>query len=101
MLEARISATAAWCVLTATARWARTSPPFTRESAGRCHWLVDRIEFGLRAGLDTESATDLLLMFGSSSTYLTLRRYGWSHRQYIAWLTATLAQQLLAQPERS
>jgi hypothetical protein len=57
--------------------------------------------FGLRAGMDTESATDLLLMFGSSSTYLTLRRYGWSDKRYIAWLTATLAQQLLAQPERS
>jgi AcrR family transcriptional regulator len=57
--------------------------------------------FGLRAGLDAQSATDLLLMFGSSSTHLTLRRYGWSDKRYIAWLTATLAQQLLAQPERS
>jgi len=40
--------------------------------------------FGLRAGLDVESATDLLLMFGSSSTYLTLRRYGWSGERYVA-----------------
>ena len=61
--------------------------------------LADR--FGLRAGLDVGPATDLLLMFGSSSTYLTLRRYGWSDKQYIAWLTATLAQQLLARPGRS
>lgn len=60
--------------------------------------LADR--FGLRAGLNVESATDLLLMFGSSSTYLTLRRYGWSDKRYVAWLTATLAQQLLARPGR-
>jgi hypothetical protein len=45
-------------------------------------------------------ATDLLLMFGSSSTYLTLRRYGWSDKRYVAWLTATPAQQLLARPGR-
>ena len=60
--------------------------------------LADR--FGLRAELDVESATDLLLMFGSSSTYLTLRRYGWSDKRYAAWLTNTLAQQLLARPGR-
>jgi AcrR family transcriptional regulator len=61
--------------------------------------LADR--FGLRVGLDVESATDLLLMFGSSATYLTLRRYGWSDERYITWLTGTLAQQLLARPGRS
>ena len=38
--------------------------------------LADR--FGLRAGLTVDTAIDLLLMFGSSPTYLTLRRYGWS-----------------------
>jgi len=61
--------------------------------------LADR--FGLRAGLDVESATDLLLMLGSSATYLTLRRYGWTDKRYVTWLTATLAQQLLAPPGRS
>jgi len=41
MLEASISATAAWCVLTATARCARISPPFTRESAaGAIGWPI-------------------------------------------------------------
>jgi AcrR family transcriptional regulator len=58
--------------------------------------LADR--FGLRPGLDIESATHLLLMFGSSSTYLALRRYGWTDKRYVAWLIATLAQQLLARP---
>jgi AcrR family transcriptional regulator len=57
--------------------------------------------FGLREGLDRETSTDLLLMFGSSATYLTLRRYGWSEERFIAWKTDTLAKQLLARPGRS
>lgn len=60
--------------------------------------LADR--FGLRAGLDVDSATDLLLMFGSSATYLTLRRYGWSEEAFVAWSTDTLANQLLVRPGR-
>jgi len=60
--------------------------------------LADR--FGLRAGLTGEDATDLLLMFSSSATYLTLQRYGWSNEKYGEWLTDTLARQLLAQPGR-
>ena len=60
--------------------------------------LADR--FGLRAGLTLESATDLLLMFGSSATYLTLRRYGWSEQAFVAWSTDTLAKQVLAHPGR-
>jgi AcrR family transcriptional regulator len=60
--------------------------------------LADR--FGLRAGLTADTATDVLLMFGSSATYLTLRRYGWSEEAFIAWSTDTLAKQLLARPGR-
>ena len=56
--------------------------------------------WGLREGVDREAATDLLLMFGSSATYLTLRRYGWSEERFIAWKTDTLAKQLLARPGR-
>lgn len=56
--------------------------------------------FGLRAGLDVESGTDLLLMYGSSPTYLTLTRYGWTQERYTAWLTDTLARELLARPGR-
>ena len=60
--------------------------------------LADR--FGLRDGLDVVTGTDLLLMLSSSSTYLTLRRYGWSEQEYSDWLTDTLARQLLARPGR-
>ena len=60
--------------------------------------LADR--FGLRDGLDVGAGTDLLLMLSSSSTYLTLRRYGWSEEAYTDWLTDTLARQLLARPGR-
>jgi len=60
--------------------------------------VTDR--FGLRAGLTSDDATDLLLMLTSSGTYLTLQRYGWNEEKYIEWLTDTLARQLLAQPGR-
>ncbi|WP_203337786.1 TetR/AcrR family transcriptional regulator [Nocardioides limicola] len=56
--------------------------------------------FSLRSGLDAETATDLLLMYAGSATYLTLTRYGWSRERYEAWLTDTLARQLLARPGR-
>ena len=46
-------------------------------------------------GPDAGEATDLLLMLSSSATYLTLQRYGWSEEKYAAWLTDTLARQLL------
>jgi AcrR family transcriptional regulator len=64
--------------------------------------VVERLaeRFGLRAGLTVDSATDLLLMFGSSETYLTLRRCGWSDEAFVAWSADTLAQQLLARPGR-
>ena len=60
--------------------------------------LADR--FGLRAGLTVQTATDLMLMFGSPATYLTLHRYGWSDEAFIEWSTDTLAAQLLARPGR-
>lgn len=41
-----------------------------------------------------------MLMFGSSATYLTLRRYGWSEEDFVEWLSDTLATQLLARPGR-
>lgn len=52
--------------------------------------------FELQDGLDVDAATDLMLLFGSSATYLTLRRYGWSEARFTAWLTETLGTQLLA-----
>ena len=57
--------------------------------------------FGLHDGLDLDRATDLLLLYGSSATYLTLRRYGWSDDCFAAWSTDTLAKQLLARPGRA
>jgi AcrR family transcriptional regulator len=60
--------------------------------------VADR--FGLRARLDVDDATDLLLMLSSSATYLTLRRYGWSDEKYVGWLTDALARLLLARPGR-
>ncbi len=54
--------------------------------------------FGLRAELDVDRGTDLLLMLGSGAPYLMLRSYGWTHDQYVAWLADTLAIQLLARP---
>lgn len=57
--------------------------------------------FGLRAGLGLDEATDLLLMFGSSATYLNLQRYGWSDERFREWLTDTLARTLLARPGRA
>ena len=60
--------------------------------------VTDR--FGLRTGLTSDDATDLLMMLSSSGTYLSLRRYEWSEEKYVGWLTDTLARQLLAQPGR-
>jgi len=57
--------------------------------------------FRLREGLDVETATDLVLLLGSSATYLTLQRYGWTDERFVAWSTDTLANQLLARPGRA
>jgi AcrR family transcriptional regulator len=60
--------------------------------------LADR--FGLRAGLDVETATDTLLLLGGGPTYLTLTGYGWAHEQYVEFVADAAALQLLAQPGR-
>ena len=75
------------------------SEQLRREGLGRIVGLLAE-KFGLREGLDAATGTDLLLMLSSSSTYLTLRRYGWTDEQYTEWLTDTLARQLLARPGR-
>lgn len=63
--------------------------------------VVEHLEsrFGLRAGLDAASATDLLLAFGGSALYRTLvLDYGWPHERYVSWLTQTLTDQLVRPP---
>ncbi len=57
--------------------------------------------FGLREGISTEDATDVLLTLSSSAPYLELQRYGWSDDKYVEWLTDALATQLLARPGRA
>jgi AcrR family transcriptional regulator len=53
-------------------------------------------EFTLRASLDTESATDLLMTLAGPATYRPLVvEYGWPHDKYVAWLATTVAEQLL------
>ena len=56
--------------------------------------------FALRPGLELEDATDILLMYGSSATYLSMVRAGWSQERFEEWLTDTLARTLLARPGR-
>ena len=52
------------------------------------------------AGLDLDKATDILLTYGGSATYLSMVRAGWAREQYEDWLTDTLARTLLARPGR-
>ncbi|MGN6162053.1 MAG: TetR/AcrR family transcriptional regulator [Marmoricola sp.] len=56
--------------------------------------------FGLRDGLRRDRATDILMTVNHPQTYLTLRGYGWSDEEFIAWATDTCAAQLLAKPGR-
>jgi len=56
--------------------------------------------FGLRRGLEVESATDVMLTLGGGATYLNLHAYGWSDERFVAWLADVLATQLLARPGR-
>jgi AcrR family transcriptional regulator len=63
--------------------------------------LVEHLDqkFGLRSVLDRDTATDLLLSFGSPSHYRTLVvDCGWRHDHYVDWLAGTLVQQLLRHP---
>lgn len=52
--------------------------------------------FPLRPGLALDGATDVLLMYGSSTTYLAMIRCGWSRDRSEEWLADTLARTLLA-----
>jgi AcrR family transcriptional regulator len=53
--------------------------------------------FGLRAGLNIDTGTDLLMTLAGPATYRPLVvEYGWSHEEYVAWLAATLTNQLLS-----
>lgn len=54
--------------------------------------------FPLRPELGLDGATDVLLMYGSSATYLAMIRCGWSRDQFEEWLADTLARTLLARP---
>ncbi|MDZ5620926.1 TetR/AcrR family transcriptional regulator [Nocardioides sp. HM23] len=56
--------------------------------------------FALRSGLSLDDATDILLMYGSSATYLSMVRAGWSRDRFEDWLTDTLARTFLARPGR-
>ncbi len=52
--------------------------------------------FGLRATLTLDTGTDLLMTLAGPATYRQLvADYGWSHQQYVAWLSTTLTEQLL------
>lgn len=54
--------------------------------------------FGLKAGTDVESATDIMLVLGSGAPYLMFTEYGWDHERYVGWVAEALATQLLARP---
>jgi AcrR family transcriptional regulator len=55
--------------------------------------------FGLREGLDIDTATDILLTMGGPGVYPVLvHEYGWSHDAYLDWLTDALTAMLLERP---
>ena len=56
--------------------------------------------FGLRPGMSLDRATDVLLMLGSTATYLSLHRPGWTDEEIVDWLSDTAARTLLARPGR-
>lgn len=56
--------------------------------------------FPLRTSMELDEATDILLMYGSSATYLAMMRSGWTRKRFEEWLTDTLARTLLARPGR-
>lgn len=58
-------------------------------------------QFGLRADVDIDSGTDLLLTLAGPATYRSLVvEYGWPHAKYVAWLTTALTDQLLSSKKR-
>jgi len=53
----------------------------------------------LRAGVDVDEATDVLLMLAGPDTYLAfVRERNWSHDRFVIWAGAALAELLLATP---
>ena len=53
--------------------------------------------FGLRQGLQSEQATDLLLLLLGPATYQTLvGEYGWPQERWRTWCAAAIAEQLFA-----
>lgn len=56
--------------------------------------------FPLRAAIELDEAVDVLLMYGSSATYLAMVRAGWRRERFEEWLTDTLARTLLARAGR-
>jgi AcrR family transcriptional regulator len=53
--------------------------------------------YGLRAGLDIERATDILLTVGDSSVYCSLvHDYGWQPEAFVDWLADSVSDMLLA-----
>jgi AcrR family transcriptional regulator len=55
--------------------------------------------FGLPAGLNPADAVDIMLTLVGPATYRSLvADYGWPHDRFVAWLAATLSQQLLPDP---
>lgn len=52
--------------------------------------------FGLRDGVDVDTATDIALTLAGPAVYRTLVvDYGWPHDKYVDWLSRTLTQALL------
>jgi AcrR family transcriptional regulator len=52
--------------------------------------------FGLRQGLDVETATDILLTIGGHSVYCSLvHEYGWPHETFVDWLSGAVSEMLL------
>lgn len=63
------------------------------------HGVIEHLasRFGLREGLDTATANDLLLTLAGPAVYRTLVvDYGWPHEKFINWLAGMLTETLLA-----
>lgn len=84
---------------------AATSDPEVAEVVDRHErWRVEgyrgmvevlRAKSGLRAGLTPERANDLLLLYAGMDVYHALVEVaGWTHDEWVAWTTSTLAHQL-------
>ena len=74
---------------------------WTRSEALRRSGFREAVEhvtgrFGLRDGLDTERATDILLVMSGHAVYCALvHESGWSHDDFVDWLADAVAEMLL------